>query len=419
VTNIVIEGPTELNSTMKSALFATMATFATAATIPLVTFDGAPATTHTFSELNDPVMGGQSTGTFQVSKNDTGIFDGQVNIVPKLKAPGFIEAWADDSSAHPYADVSAAVNGNLVLVVRTDTPEYKGFHLSFAAGALSPNLSCAGGGSFPLSGGCYKAPFTVPKTAPGAFTTVKIPFSSFTDKWSPATGKPTKMEPPTAKALSKIQAIGFWGEGTAGKLHLEIQSVSADYYDDDDDDDDDDDGSTHILNEKQSTLPPKEFNTCNGPLQSNLRYNISSLGNEYITAPVAVNKDETLAEAIACDSRVNNYAEPRFLFQSPYVNLYKRMNQNGTTNFYDAQCGALLFTAPVGRTFQDFQDDTNEHGWPSFRPKEIHLKNFNQTSWENGDHVYTNCGTHLGTFLPDEKGDRWCMDVVGISGNPV
>merc|ERR1719183_3337382 len=104
---------------MKSALFATMATFATATTIPLVTFDGAPATTHTFSELNDPVMGGQSTGTFQVSKNDTGIFDGQVNIVPKLKAPGFIEAWANDGK---YADASAAgADGELVLSVRSDT----------------------------------------------------------------------------------------------------------------------------------------------------------------------------------------------------------------------------------------------------------------------------------------------------------
>ena len=60
---------------------------------------------------------------------------------------------------------------------------------------------------------------------------------------------------------------------------------------------------------------------------------------------------------------MNNYAEPRFLFESPYVGLYSKMNQNGTTNFYDAQCGLLLFTAPVSRSFNDFQKDTNEHGW--------------------------------------------------------
>ena len=61
---------------------------------------------------------------------------------------------------------------------------------------------------------------------------------------------------------------------------------------------------------------------------------------------------------------------------------------------------------------------------PSFRPDEIHLKNFNQTTWNNGDHVYSNCGTHLGSFLPDitpqyPTGDRWCMDVSCLSGNPM
>ena len=105
---------------------------------------------------------------------------------------------------------------------------------------------------------------------------------------------------PTAKGLSKIQALGFWGEGVQGKLHLEIQSVSADTS-----------SSTKISSTKISvaaatrisTAPPTEYNTCKGPIQSNLRYNVSSLGNDYITAPVALNKDETLADATCCDSR--------------------------------------------------------------------------------------------------------------------
>jgi hypothetical protein len=45
---------------------------ASATTLPLVTFDGASATTHSFVELNDPVMGGKSTGTFTISNNNTG-----------------------------------------------------------------------------------------------------------------------------------------------------------------------------------------------------------------------------------------------------------------------------------------------------------------------------------------------------------
>ena len=102
------------------------ATGCSAVSIPLVTFDNAPGTTHTFSELNDPVMGGKSTGTFSITKNSTGLFQGEVNVVPKLKAPGFIETWADDHSKHPYADASSAVDGDLVLVVRSDTPDYQG-----------------------------------------------------------------------------------------------------------------------------------------------------------------------------------------------------------------------------------------------------------------------------------------------------
>ena len=46
-------------------------------------------------------------------------------------------------------------------------PLRTGFHVSFAAGALIPNLACAGGGSFPGSGGCYKTSFVVPKTDEG------------------------------------------------------------------------------------------------------------------------------------------------------------------------------------------------------------------------------------------------------------
>merc|ERR1711865_692548 len=210
---------------------------------------------------------------------------------------------------------------------------------------------------------------------------------------------------PTAKDLSKIQALGFWGEGVQGKLHLEIQSVtSSSKTSSETSSKTSSETSTETTSSsligaaatRISTAPPTEYNTCKGPIQSNLRYNVSSLGNDYITAPVALNKDETLADATCCDSRVNNYAEPRFLFESPYVGLYSKMNQK----------------------------DTNEHGWPSFRPDEIHLKNFNQTKWSNGDHVYSHCGTHLGSFLPDitpqyPTGDRWCMDVSCLSGNPM
>jgi len=95
-------------------------------TLPLVTFDGASSTTFTFNELNDPVMGGQSTGTW--TQGAIGVFDGTVATVPSLSAPGFIKASADGT----FKDISAAAAGSLVLRLRTTTPSYTGFRVSFA-----------------------------------------------------------------------------------------------------------------------------------------------------------------------------------------------------------------------------------------------------------------------------------------------
>merc|ERR1712146_475573 len=87
----------------------------TAAAINLATWDGAAGTTFNFVELNDPVMGGQSTGTWKVDSSEkVGIFDGEVVNVPSLKAPGFIKAAAD---AKYFPDASSAAGGDIVLSV--------------------------------------------------------------------------------------------------------------------------------------------------------------------------------------------------------------------------------------------------------------------------------------------------------------
>jgi len=192
----------------------------------LLTFDGAAGTTFKFTELNDPVMGGQSTGTWSL-KDGAGVMDGEVVNVPSLKAPGFIKAAGDGK----FADISEFIDGSLVLKVRSSTPEYAGFRVSFAAGALNNAFACAGGGGLPLSRGCFKQKFSVP--AGSEFVDVKVPFNTFSDKWSSATGEHTKECKddkdvcPSAERLSKIERLEFWGEGADGKLHLEIQSVSA------------------------------------------------------------------------------------------------------------------------------------------------------------------------------------------------
>eukprot|EP01063_Lacrimia_lanifica_P029695 TRINITY_DN4584_c0_g1_i1.p2 TRINITY_DN4584_c0_g1~~TRINITY_DN4584_c0_g1_i1.p2 ORF type:complete len:428 (+),score=201.34 TRINITY_DN4584_c0_g1_i1:61-1344(+) len=198
---------------------------AAAVNVPLVTFDGAAGTTFKFAQLNDPVMGGKSRGTWAVH-DGYGTMAGDVVDVPSLKAPGFIKASADGS----FADASAAVAGGLRLKLRSSTADYKGFRVSFAAGTLSPSYACAGGGSIPLSRGCFKAQFDAPK---GNFTDVYIPFSQFSDKWSPATGEQTTTCAedsdvcPTAKALAGIKRVEIWAEGADGHISIDVESIAA------------------------------------------------------------------------------------------------------------------------------------------------------------------------------------------------
>lgn len=371
---------------------------ASAADVALVTFDGSPATSFKFVELSDPVMGGKSTGTWHVDEaGKFGVFDGEVVDVPSLKAPGFIKAAADGH----FQDASAAASGELVLEVRSSTPEYRGFRVTLASGTMSPAYACSGGGSLPLSRGCFKASFQVPEGSD--FVTVRIPLSNFSDKWSPATGEQTKTCAeekdvcPTASTLAGIKRIEVWAEGALGKIHLEVRSISV--------------HSGQRLRAGQASGVPKSNNTCKSPIQANLRYNISSRSEP--TVPVPVDPSETLAEAVCCDARTKVYAEPQYLYQAPDINLFSKLS--GVTTFYDSSCGVPLFRAPVNRSMADFKADTDEHGWPSFRAAEVVSEH---VIVDKDGFVYSSCGTHLGSFLPDSAGPRYCMDLACISGNP-
>lgn len=112
-------------------------------------------------------------------------------------------------------------------------------------------------------------------------------------------------------------------------------------------------------------------------------------------------------------------AEPKYFFLKPgslLDELGKYKDQNGQVTFYDSVCGIPLFRVPVGRTLQDFVEDTKEHGWPSFHPSEV-VDN-NVVVKNAGVDVYSKCGTYLGT-TDTEKGLRYCIDLVCVSGNPV
>lgn len=392
---------------VRASLLLALAGIAGAVTVKLATFDGTAGTTFAFQELNDPVMGGKSTGTWHVDTTDGfGVFDGDVVDVPSLKAPGFIKTAADGH----FPDASGAVSGALILTVRSSTPGYTGFRASFASGTMAPSYACAGGGSIPLSRGCFKAKFSVPEGQD--FTTVRIPFDSFSDKWSPATGEQTvtcakdKSVCPTAKALAGIKRMELWAEGVSGKVHLEVQSISAESATD-----------QGVLPKESprvspSTRPPAPYDKCSGAVQANLRFNIS--GRTTPDIPVPVDPSESLAEAVCCDNRTKVFAEPQFLYQAPDISLYTKLDR-GVTTFYDSVCGVPLFRAPENRSLADFKADTNEHGWPSFRAAEVVKENVHHDA---DGFVYSSCGTHLGSYLPDEKGPRWCMDLSCIAGHP-
>lgn len=178
--------------------------------------------THDWSTTNDPVMGGRSASTFVV-EGGVGIFDGEVAIVTFLGAPGFVMTRTRGGL---YPDVSSCES--LKLSFRSGLSSYGGYRFSF--GTDRPE------GSMPYIYG-YKARFEL-RPSPsdgggGGGEEVLIPFDEFSDYWDPETGDPIvkcvddARYCPTDDTLKDLKTMSIMGEGVAGKVHLEIESISA------------------------------------------------------------------------------------------------------------------------------------------------------------------------------------------------
>ena len=85
------------------------------------------------------------------------------------------------------------------------------------------------------------------------------------------------------------------------------------------------------------------------------------------------------------------------------------------TTYYDSVTGKPLFIAPKGRSVENFIRESQAHGWPSFRDEEVVWENVR--CLKNGEAVSVD-GTHLGHNLPDHKGNRYCINLVSVAGNP-
>lgn len=209
---------------MKTLIIFVLACATAAADVPLVTFDGNPGTTFNFTEQGSP-----TTGTWDVREGH-GVMDGEIRVDWDGGSgwPGFIRATAKGD----FIDVSTAFGGSLILTVRSTSPEYTGFKVSFASTerwkttkeACSDDL-----GPF-KNRGCYIASFMVP--AGRRFVPVRIPFSSFSGMWLYSSGEQyktcaeDKTACPTAKTLAKILQIDLWAKGVKGKAHLEVKSIA-------------------------------------------------------------------------------------------------------------------------------------------------------------------------------------------------
>lgn len=184
----------------------------------VATFDGASGSTLKWTEQNDPVMGGQSTGTFVIdTTNEIGILNGSVKIVPFLKGPGVIHAIASGTTN----DVSNCKS--LVLTVNSARP-YSGYKVSFG----NKDNSHYPGKPFYQHG--YLTAFQAPV---GEFGDVVLPFTNFTLDYAAGSGKPTTTcatNPkacPTAAILKDLKEVSIWAEGVLGDIHLEVKSIRA------------------------------------------------------------------------------------------------------------------------------------------------------------------------------------------------
>jgi len=198
------------------------------ADVPLVTFDGSVQTSFDFKkygEGNRPA----SSGTWRV-EDGYGVFDGEVHAEwsgDYAGWPGLIRASAEGA----FPDASMALGGALILTVRSTTPDYSGFRVSFGSTEKWSAEKACGGDLGPIKGrGCYKANFRVP--AGGDFVAVRIPFSDFSDFWLHGSGElyktcaEDKKACPTAKTLASIKRIELWAEGVSGPAHLEVKSIA-------------------------------------------------------------------------------------------------------------------------------------------------------------------------------------------------
>lgn len=149
----------------------------------------------------------------------------------------------------------------------------------------------------------------------------------------------------------------------------------------------------------ESIMAPKAHGTSNVPAQKNLRWDC-----DWETADRICNYNRHYAEH-------SGYFEKKLAF----IKECRECMEGETIQFYDSNTGKLLFTAPQGRSMDEFLLESRSHGWPSFRDAEVNWDNVR--CLKEGETVSVD-GTHLGHNLPDGRGSRYCINLVCVAGRP-
>lgn len=111
----------------------------------------------------------------------------------------------------------------------------------------------------------------------------------------------------------------------------------------------------------ESIMRIKEHGTSNSPVQSTLRWSC----------------DVDLADKICNFNR--HYAEQSGYLESSSIRFLPYGGSSDSVEpseakpvvFYDSNTGNEVFRAPVGRSWDDFINESRRHGWPSFRDQEV------------------------------------------------
>eukprot|EP00427_Karlodinium_veneficum_P023120 CAMPEP_0169100914 /NCGR_PEP_ID=MMETSP1015-20121227/21347_1 /TAXON_ID=342587 /ORGANISM="Karlodinium micrum, Strain CCMP2283" /LENGTH=192 /DNA_ID=CAMNT_0009161899 /DNA_START=226 /DNA_END=804 /DNA_ORIENTATION=- len=149
----------------------------------------------------------------------------------------------------------------------------------------------------------------------------------------------------------------------------------------------------------ESIMKQKAHGTTENPVQKNLLYGV----------------DRKIADRICSYNR--RWAEQAGYWEETSFpeKFLATASETQPVTFYDSVTGKPLFRAPVGRTAEEFLKESKYHGWPSFRDEEVVWENMRVL--RDGEAVSVD-GTHLGHNLPDRRGNRYCINLVSVSGQP-